>query len=208
MPILRIEHPVPDFDAWKQAFDSDPLDRKRSGVRRYRILRSLDDPNYAIVDLEFDDADDAGEEPAAAPLGNDSAPREHEAEARGGRCQAHVHGEGQRRTHTDRGAVDRRDHGLAHREDAEREDAAAVARRGVLVPGPGFGGPERLRTFRDVGPGGEGAALTRDDDGAYLVVGVGAIERGEELAQRLRTKRVQPLRTAERDRGDVAGELV
>ena len=59
MPILRIEHPVPDFDAWKQAFDSDPLDRKRSGVRRYRILRSLDDPNYAIVDLEFDDADAA-----------------------------------------------------------------------------------------------------------------------------------------------------
>ncbi|MGH9027847.1 MAG: hypothetical protein ACRDWD_17305 [Acidimicrobiia bacterium] len=59
MPILRIEHPVPDFDTWKQAFDSDPLDRKGSGVRRYRVLRPADDPNYAIVDLEFDDAAEA-----------------------------------------------------------------------------------------------------------------------------------------------------
>ncbi len=54
MPILRIEHPVPDFDAWKKTFDSDPLDRKGSGVRRYRVMQPADDPNYAIVDLEFD----------------------------------------------------------------------------------------------------------------------------------------------------------
>lgn len=54
MPILRIEHPVPDFDAWKKTFDSDPLDRKGSGVRRYRVMRPAGDPNYAIVDLELD----------------------------------------------------------------------------------------------------------------------------------------------------------
>jgi len=54
MPILRIEHPVPDFDGWKRAFDGDPGFRERSGVRRYRILRSIDDPNYVMIDLEFD----------------------------------------------------------------------------------------------------------------------------------------------------------
>jgi hypothetical protein len=54
MPILRIEHPVADFEAWKRTFDSDPLDRKGAGVRRYRVIRPVDDPNYAIVDLEFD----------------------------------------------------------------------------------------------------------------------------------------------------------
>lgn len=59
MPILRIEHPVPDFDAWKAAFDSDPLGREQSGVRRYRVLRPIDDPNYAVVDLEFDSASKA-----------------------------------------------------------------------------------------------------------------------------------------------------
>jgi hypothetical protein len=46
MPILRIEHAVPTFAGWKQAFDNDPVDRKGSGVRRYQVLRSVDDPNY------------------------------------------------------------------------------------------------------------------------------------------------------------------
>jgi hypothetical protein len=54
MYILRIEHPVPDFDGWKKAFDSDPVGREKSGVRRYRILRPIDDPNYTMIDLEFD----------------------------------------------------------------------------------------------------------------------------------------------------------
>jgi hypothetical protein len=59
MPILRIEHPVPSFDGWKAAFDSDPVGRERSGVRRYHILRSMDDPNYVMIDLEFDGKSEA-----------------------------------------------------------------------------------------------------------------------------------------------------
>ena len=54
MYILRIEHPVPNFDGWKKAFDNDPVGRQQSGVRRYRVLRPLDDPNYVLIDLEFD----------------------------------------------------------------------------------------------------------------------------------------------------------
>jgi ribosomal protein L35AE/L33A len=59
MPTLRIEHAVPDFDRWKQAFDSDPADRKGSGVRRYRVSRSVEDPNFVMIDLEFDTVEDA-----------------------------------------------------------------------------------------------------------------------------------------------------
>jgi hypothetical protein len=59
MPILRIEHSVPNFDGWKRAFDSDPVDRKKSGVRRYQVLRSIDDPNYVMIDLEFDTQSEA-----------------------------------------------------------------------------------------------------------------------------------------------------
>lgn len=59
MTVLRIEHPVPDFDIWKQAFDRDPVDRERSGVVRYRILQAADDPNYVMIDLEFHTADEA-----------------------------------------------------------------------------------------------------------------------------------------------------
>ncbi len=54
MYILRIEHPVPNYERWKQAFDSDPVGREKSGVNRYQILRKVDDPNYVMIDLEFD----------------------------------------------------------------------------------------------------------------------------------------------------------
>jgi len=59
MPTLHIEHAVPSFDGWKKAFESDPADRKRSGVRRYRISQSVDDPNYVTIDLDFDTIADA-----------------------------------------------------------------------------------------------------------------------------------------------------
>ncbi len=54
MHILRIEHPVPDYHAWKKAFDSDPVGREKSGVRRYQVTQPVDDPNYVMIDLEFD----------------------------------------------------------------------------------------------------------------------------------------------------------
>jgi hypothetical protein len=57
--ILRIEHPVPNYEGWKAAFDSDPVGQEKSGVRRYNILRSVDDPNYVMIDLEFDSKQEA-----------------------------------------------------------------------------------------------------------------------------------------------------
>ena len=54
MTVLRIEHVVPDYEPWKRAFDGDPASRVRSGVRRYRILRAVDDPNDVMIDLEFE----------------------------------------------------------------------------------------------------------------------------------------------------------
>lgn len=59
MTVVRIEHAVPNFEEWKQAFDSDPADREGSGVRRYQIFRSKDDPNHVMIDLEFDGAGEA-----------------------------------------------------------------------------------------------------------------------------------------------------
>lgn len=59
MIMLQIEHAVPSFDHWKEAFDSDPIGRQRAGVRRHRVIRSLDDPNYAMIELEFDTLEEA-----------------------------------------------------------------------------------------------------------------------------------------------------
>jgi hypothetical protein len=59
MVVLRIEHPVPDFERWKQAFDADPVDRRQAGVRRYTVCRSVDDPSHVLIDLEFEQRSEA-----------------------------------------------------------------------------------------------------------------------------------------------------
>jgi hypothetical protein len=56
---LCIEHPVPSYENWKRAFDSDPVRREKMRVRRYQILRPVDNPNYVMIQLEFDTASDA-----------------------------------------------------------------------------------------------------------------------------------------------------
>ena len=59
MIVLQIEHSVPDFDGWKRAFDSDPVNRQKSGVKRYRIFRKVDAPDFVILELEFDNLGEA-----------------------------------------------------------------------------------------------------------------------------------------------------
>jgi hypothetical protein len=54
MPILHIQHAVPNFEGWQRAFDSDPMDRRGAGVRRYSVHRSVANPNFVMIDLEFD----------------------------------------------------------------------------------------------------------------------------------------------------------
>jgi len=59
MHILRIEHSVADFDAWKDAFELDPVGREQGGVRSYRVLRPIDDRKYVMIDLAFDGSGEA-----------------------------------------------------------------------------------------------------------------------------------------------------
>lgn len=54
MYVLNIWHTVADYAEWKKTFDSDPLGREASGVRRYSIERPLDDEHMVIGELEFD----------------------------------------------------------------------------------------------------------------------------------------------------------
>jgi hypothetical protein len=53
MIVLHIEHTVVNFDNWKASFDNFAELRQKSGVRRYQISRPVDNPNFAIIDLEF-----------------------------------------------------------------------------------------------------------------------------------------------------------
>lgn len=52
---------------WKAAFDRDPIDRHGLGVRRHRVFRPVDDPNYVVVELEFETMNEA--EACRAALG-------------------------------------------------------------------------------------------------------------------------------------------
>lgn len=59
MILLHIEHATPNFDAWKTSFDSFAALREQSGVRRYRILRPIDNANVAMIELELDSVREA-----------------------------------------------------------------------------------------------------------------------------------------------------
>ncbi len=54
MHILRIEHEVQNYEGWKKAFDSNPINRKRSGVRCYRIYKTAGEPVSVMVELDFE----------------------------------------------------------------------------------------------------------------------------------------------------------
>jgi ribosomal protein L35AE/L33A len=59
MYMLRIEHPVPDYEGWKKAFDSDPVGRRKMGVLRHQIHRPVDNPQYVMIDLELNSREQA-----------------------------------------------------------------------------------------------------------------------------------------------------
>jgi len=59
MATLQILNEVRDFDTWKAAFDSYERLRADHGVRRYRVLRSVAEPDRVTVQLDFDSDDEA-----------------------------------------------------------------------------------------------------------------------------------------------------
>ena len=54
MVTLHIEHAISDFETWSAAFDRFDAQRRQAGVRAHRVHRPVDDPNYVVVDLDFD----------------------------------------------------------------------------------------------------------------------------------------------------------
>ena len=59
MYVLNYWHTVSDYAEWKKVFDSDPLGRKASGVRRVTIERPVGDEHNVIGHLEFDSLGEA-----------------------------------------------------------------------------------------------------------------------------------------------------
>lgn len=52
---LRITDTIPDFDAWRRAFDGYERVRADNGVLAYRVMRSVTDPTEVTIELDFAD---------------------------------------------------------------------------------------------------------------------------------------------------------
>ena len=59
MQTLHIQHPITDFATWASAFERFGDVRRQAGVRSQRVRRPVDDPNYVVIDLDFDSTDEA-----------------------------------------------------------------------------------------------------------------------------------------------------
>ncbi|MCU1359488.1 MAG: Antibiotic biosynthesis monooxygenase [Ilumatobacteraceae bacterium] len=59
MVTLHIEHPIPDYKTWRDAFDSFADARRMAGVTAARVSRPIDDAMYVVAALDFDTADAA-----------------------------------------------------------------------------------------------------------------------------------------------------
>lgn len=59
MTTLHIEHAIVDFDMWKAAFDRFAEARTDAGVLGHRVQRPIDDPEYVVIDLDFDSTEKA-----------------------------------------------------------------------------------------------------------------------------------------------------
>ena len=56
MATLHIEHPITDLSTWLGAFARFAEARKNAGVSAERIHQPVDDANYIVVQLDFDEA--------------------------------------------------------------------------------------------------------------------------------------------------------
>ncbi len=56
---LHIEHPITDFETWAGAFARFADARRQAGVRAHRVQQPVDDPQYVVIDLDFDTAEEA-----------------------------------------------------------------------------------------------------------------------------------------------------
>jgi hypothetical protein len=59
MPTLHIAHAISEFEVWQQAFMRFGQARQQAGVKSYQVRRPVDDPQYVVIDLDFDTVEQA-----------------------------------------------------------------------------------------------------------------------------------------------------
>jgi hypothetical protein len=61
MTTLRIEHPITDFEVWREAYGRFAAQRQAAGASNERVSRPIDDPCYVLIDLDFRTSEEAAQ---------------------------------------------------------------------------------------------------------------------------------------------------
>src|SRR6266566_1734900 len=91
---------------------------------------------------------------------------------------------------------------------SSRAVASNASAATMLVRGRAVGAIERPAASAEVGARAERAAGAGDDHRPHAVVGIGRVERGDELVDRARGDGVEAVGTVQRDRRDGVGDVV
>jgi hypothetical protein len=59
MPVLHIEHEISELAVWLEAFKNLAPAREAAGVTRTEVYQRADDPNYVVINLRFENLDEA-----------------------------------------------------------------------------------------------------------------------------------------------------
>lgn len=59
MPVLHIEHEISELAVWLEAFKKLAPAREAAGVTRTEVYQRADDPNYVVINLSFENLDEA-----------------------------------------------------------------------------------------------------------------------------------------------------
>ena len=59
MPVLQIEHEISELAVWRDAFSKLAPSREAAGVTRTEVYQPADDPNYVVINLSFENLDEA-----------------------------------------------------------------------------------------------------------------------------------------------------
>ena len=158
-------------------------------------------------------AHQARQKPTRRRFGRDAAPRKDKAKTCFGAGQSDVHGQLHGHANAHGRAVDGADHGLEAFEDAQRDDAAAVAvniTHAVLVACR-FAARRVVKGFtatRQISPRAKGLASAGDDDHTHGVIGIGFIEHSQQFVTHLRVEGIHFFRAIECDGGNAGVNAV
>jgi len=145
------------------------------------------------------DADHAGQKVAAAGLRYDTTSRKDKPHTCLFTREANIHRKSHGGTDSHRGAVDRGDHRFERLKNAQSVAPTGVSWGHAFRLTTSLAAIEGLGAAAEIGTGTKTSSSAGDDNGAYVIVGVRAIETGHEVQKHLVVISIESIRSVQSD---------